>query len=124
PAASREDADETRPGWRSSFRLNATPLILVSRTGALSERNGHMATLKPLWLSLGDIAGRLQRSRMLNLATDYDGTLCPIVEHPAAAKMPQRARQVLDRMSQRDDVKVAIVSGGHLDDLEHDHRVR
>ena len=77
-----------------------------------------MATLKPLWLSLADIASRLRVSRVLNLAADYDGTLCPIVEHPDSARLPDRARQVLDRMSRRDDVRGAILSGRNLDDLQ------
>jgi len=77
-----------------------------------------MATLKPLWLSLGDLSARLRSSRVLNLAADYDGTLTPIVEHPNIARLPDRARQVLERMSRRDDVRVAIISGRNLDDLQ------
>ena len=77
-----------------------------------------MATLKPLWLSLGDTASRLHRSRTLQLACDYDGTLCPIVEHPDAARLPQRAQRVLERLARRDDVHVAVVSGRNLDDLQ------
>jgi len=83
-----------------------------------------MATLKPLWLSLGDLSARLGRSRVLNLAADYDGTLSPIVEHPDAARLPDRARQVLDRMARRDDVRVAILSGRNLDDLQKHVDVR
>src|SRR5262245_35407179 len=77
-----------------------------------------MATLRPLWLSLGDLSERLRGAPVLNLAADYDGTLTPIVEHPDVAALSDRARQVIERMSRRDDVRVAIISGRNLDDLQ------
>ena len=83
-----------------------------------------MATLRPLWLSLGTLSERLRGARVLNLAADFDGTLTPIVEHPNVAELSDRARQVIERMTRRDDVRVAIISGRNLDDLQKHVDVR
>jgi trehalose 6-phosphate phosphatase len=77
-----------------------------------------MATLKPLWLSLTDLSARLQRATTLRVACDYDGTLTPIVETPTAARLPERTHDVLERLARRNDVKLAILSGRKLDDLQ------
>lgn len=83
-----------------------------------------MASLKPLWLSLSDISNRLQRTRRLFLAADYDGTLTPIVDHPDAAKLSARAQGVIDRLARSGDARVAIVSGRNLDDLQRQIEVK
>lgn len=77
-----------------------------------------MATLKPLWLSLDDLSSRLHRSRLMYLVCDYDGTLTPIVDHPSAARLPIRTRTVLDNLSRDDDVRLAVLSGRKVEDLE------
>jgi trehalose 6-phosphate phosphatase len=77
-----------------------------------------MATLKPLWLSLGDLSSRLHRSRLLYLVCDYDGTLTPIVDHPNAARLPIRTRTALDNLSRDDDIRLAVISGRKIEDLE------
>jgi trehalose-phosphatase len=76
-----------------------------------------MATLKPLWLSLGSIGSRLAESRTLYLACDYDGTLTPIVDQPDIARLSQRSRQLVERLAGRNDVQVGIFSGRRMDDL-------
>jgi trehalose 6-phosphate phosphatase len=50
------------------------------------------------------------------LATDFDGTLAPIVDHPADAKMLPDAKQALERLSHRLAL-VAVVSGRPIEDL-------
>jgi trehalose 6-phosphate synthase/phosphatase len=77
-----------------------------------------MATLKPLWLSLGDLTERLGKAQVLRLACDYDGTLTPIVETPEQAHLPMRSRRALESLAARDDVRVAILSGRRVDELK------
>lgn len=77
-----------------------------------------MAALKPLWLSLGEIAGRFRATDSLHVACDFDGTLAPIAEHPEQAALPPRARDVLSELVRLSNVRVAVLSGRSLDDLE------
>src|SRR5438552_11939462 len=77
-----------------------------------------MASLKPLWLSVGSLCDRLRNSDSLYLGLDFDGTLPPITDHPSAVTLTTRAREVLERLSQRDGVNMAILSGRPLDDLQ------
>ncbi|MBI2956149.1 MAG: trehalose-phosphatase [Acidobacteria bacterium] len=48
---------------------------------------------------------------------DFDGTLAPIVRHPAEALLPAATRAVLRRLQQLPRVVVGIVSGRSLADL-------
>lgn len=47
---------------------------------------------------------------------DYDGTLTPIVEDPKDATLPDKAKQVIERLSQY--YSVAIISGRDLGDVQ------
>lgn len=58
-----------------------------------------------------------RRARRLLVALDFDGTLAPIVDHPAGAALPPRARGVLERLARRPDTDVAVVSGRALEDV-------
>jgi trehalose-phosphatase len=77
-----------------------------------------MASLKPLWLSVGTLCERLRNSESLYLGLDFDGTLTPIVDHPSAAVLSPRSREVLERLSSREGVQMAVMSGRNLDDLQ------
>lgn len=59
---------------------------------------------------------RMQSSRCPAFAFDFDGTLAPIVETPARARMPAATRKWLTVLARRHPV--AIVSGRRLADLE------
>ncbi|MFA5167581.1 MAG: trehalose-phosphatase [Candidatus Omnitrophota bacterium] len=50
---------------------------------------------------------------------DYDGTLTPIVQKPEKARLKMAARSVLRSLSNLPGVKVAVVSGRSLPDLEN-----
>ena len=76
-----------------------------------------MSKLKPLWLHLEPIAARLKRATAVCLATDFDGTLAPIVEHPDRAAMPERPRAALGTLIALGGVHVAILSGRRVQDL-------
>jgi len=60
---------------------------------------------------------QLGAARHILLLADYDGTLTPIVERPELAQLPNRVRPLIERLSQRSDITVGIVSGRALSDL-------
>lgn len=59
----------------------------------------------------------------LALVFDYDGTLTPIVDHPAAAGLDDRVADLLADLARRPRVVVGIASGRSLDDLRRMVRV-
>ena len=59
--------------------------------------------------------GRLLEGRRLALLLDYDGTLTPIVERPADARIPDRIRGALADLAAL--LTVGIISGRDLDDV-------
>ena len=54
----------------------------------------------------------------LALLLDYDGTLSPIAPHPDLAILPSETKKVLERLSKRPDVFIAIVSGRGVEDVK------
>ncbi len=54
--------------------------------------------------------------RQLAVFLDFDGTLAPIVDDPAAAELPESARNVVHKLA--GCVPTAIVSGRDLDDVK------
>jgi trehalose-phosphatase len=77
-----------------------------------------MARLTPLWLRLPAIASRLRETPSVMVATDYDGTLTPIVGRPEEAGLPPRTRRALERLARLPRLSVAVLSGRSLDDLQ------
>lgn len=59
---------------------------------------------------------------MILLMLDYDGTLAPIVRDPARAVLDRGTASILARLSRRNDVVMAVISGRSLADLKR--RVR
>jgi trehalose-phosphatase len=76
-----------------------------------------MASLKPLWLSVGSLSESLQRAESLHVGLDFDGTLTPITPDPRDAVLPERTRGVIERLSRQPGAHVAILSSRRLDDL-------
>lgn len=66
---------------------------------------------------LPEIVSSLGEGPLL-LATDFDGTLCPIAETPSAIRVPLAIVELLSDLQASRRVSVAIVSGRALDDLE------
>jgi trehalose 6-phosphate phosphatase len=79
-----------------------------------------MPRLKSLWLSLAELSRRIDESEGIHIASDYDGTLIPIAEHPDQVSMAERTRAVLHRLSGLPDVRLAVLSGRRLEDLERE----
>ena len=48
---------------------------------------------------------------ILALLLDYDGTLAPIAKHPDLAVIPAETKSVLERLANRPDVHISIISG-------------
>lgn len=76
-----------------------------------------MASLKPLWLSVGSLSEQLRRADSLHVGLDFDGTLTPISADPREAALSARAREVLQRLSRRPGARLAFLSSRMLDDL-------
>jgi len=53
----------------------------------------------------------------LALFLDYDGTLCPLQEHPSLAVLSPAMRSALTNCAQRPDTQVSVISGRALDDV-------
>ena len=64
------------------------------------------------------LKGYIGDKTILALLLDYDGTLSPIVKHPDLAILPPETKKVLERLAQRPDVFIAIVSGRGVDDVK------
>ncbi len=62
-----------------------------------------------------DEVRRLAGGRPIAVFLDYDGTLTPIVDHPAKALLPEPTRRALQRLAET--VPLAVVSGRDLDDV-------
>jgi trehalose 6-phosphate phosphatase len=78
-----------------------------------------MASLKPLWLSVGSLSEQLRRADSLHVGLDFDGTLTPLSADPREAALSVRAREVLERLSRRAGARLAFLSSRILDDLWH-----
>jgi trehalose 6-phosphate phosphatase len=76
-----------------------------------------MASLKPLWLSVGSLSERLRRADSLHLGLDFDGTLTPLAHDPRETRLTPRARAVLQRLAREPGVHLALLSSRGLDDL-------
>jgi trehalose 6-phosphate phosphatase len=70
-----------------------------------------------LWNYLDKLMQRCIIHECCVLFLDYDGTLAPIVEDPAAAQMTPSMQRVLNAVAQHPHYRVAIVSGRALADL-------
>lgn len=82
-----------------------------------------MASLKPLWLDLDAMALRVRETPVLWVATDYDGTLTPIVTRPELVALDARARDALRRLKRQNGAYVAVLSGRKLADLKRQLRL-
>jgi len=94
-------------GWVGRFLASAAEASARARSSAESPTDIVQRRLAP-WLA--------QRPT-LALFLDYDGTLTPIVDRPADARLSDGARQVLEQAARNPRLDVTIVSGRALADL-------
>ncbi|WP_336660710.1 bifunctional alpha,alpha-trehalose-phosphate synthase (UDP-forming)/trehalose-phosphatase [Leucobacter sp. USHLN153] len=67
--------------------------------------------------SVGDRLRRIATASSLLVATDFDGTIAPIVRRPQDARILPRARQALEILATAPGVRVALLTGRSLDGL-------
>ena len=75
--------------------------------------------MRPHWKDcLADLQARLAPLPQLLVASDFDGTLAPLVDQPARAALSSESRQVLVNLAARHPrVRLAFLSGRSLADL-------
>lgn len=67
------------------------------------------------WLS--HIDDRLDAAGGLLLCLDFDGTLAHIAEDPTTVELSVECQQALETLAERDDIRLAVISGRALDDV-------
>jgi len=93
--------------WASSF------------LGAVREHRDRIATAAGrLPASVVRAARRVAGTERLLIASDFDGTLAPIVNHPPDARAVPEALENLHAIAALPDTTVAVVSGRSLADLQ------
>ncbi len=73
--------------------------------------------MKHLFKHWNEISGQIQNCYLM-LFLDYDGTLTAIKDKPWQAKLLKPNRQVLEDLTELENVRVSIVSGRHVDDVK------
>jgi trehalose-phosphatase len=92
-------------------------IVTGTRLRGHPRKDTVMASLKPLWLSVGSLSQRLRNADSLHVGLDFDGTLTPISADSREATLSVRAREVLERLARRAGARLAILSSRMLDDL-------
>ncbi|NNF52858.1 MAG: trehalose-phosphatase [Acidimicrobiales bacterium] len=67
---------------------------------------------------LGDALRRLASEPVLLVASDYDGTIAPLVDDPSDAVADRESSAALKRLGRADHTYAALISGRSLADLE------
>lgn len=94
--------------WMKNF-LNAVNSFLESKDSLVSEHNkGFEDNLSQL----------LKTKKKFALLLDFDGTLTPLVSHPMLVSLPRDTKNLLQKLKEREDVKLAIVSGRPVEDVK------
>jgi trehalose-phosphatase len=73
----------------------------------------HAFELVPEWRDRREQAGHML------IALDFDGTISPIVPHPEDAQLLPAARGIMERLAERSDTEIALISGRGLNDLRN-----
>jgi trehalose 6-phosphate phosphatase len=73
---------------------------------------------EPLLAHLREVESEIGAASHLLLSLDFDGTLAPIVPNPADADMPEETRAVLEQLTTRPGLTIAVISGRAAADLQ------
>jgi alpha,alpha-trehalase len=106
-----------RHGQPDKLKNSGADLVvsdLSELTLEVAEKSGNKNKLLSALGEAQNIFKRLQKE-LPAIFLDYDGTLTPIVDDPAEAKLGERNRQVLQRLAK--DMFVAVISGRALNDV-------
>lgn len=71
-----------------------------------------------LWQDLKKISALLKGNRPKLLLLDFDGTLTPIAQSPQEAKLSEKTKKLLQKLSKKSGFYLAILSGRKLDDIK------
>lgn len=74
--------------------------------------------MKYLWQDLNKITSLLKNSPAKALILDFDGTLTPLVKLPKEAKLSKKKKNLLQKLSAKKGVYLAILSGRKLLDIK------
>lgn len=129
-AALAIDAESVRAAWRAGAGLVAG-LGSGASGAALRDAGAELLIEAPSQIGSGSLlhafAGKFgdlapatpalaaRRGEPLALMFDFDGTLAPLPEHPADARLPPALRELLGRLAARHPL--AVISGRALHDL-------
>ncbi len=72
--------------------------------------------MKHCFADLGRIDDALRRAGRILVATDLDGTLCPICESPSSVAVGSGMMEILRRIGQTENLSLAVISGRALAD--------
>ncbi len=72
---------------------------------------------KPLFQHLNEVQGAIDSTEHVLMGLDFDGTLAPFVEEPAAAKLNETTKNAMQRLASHPRFTLAIISGRPLKDL-------
>jgi trehalose-phosphatase len=81
-------------------------------------RCANTATTRPSSLGCAAIAAQLSGSAPVLVASDFDGTLSPIVNDPERAVLPVATQAILRSIRTLPGVALAFISGRAMEDLE------
>ena len=71
-----------------------------------------------LFQNLPSIEARISRADRVSLFLDFDGTLVPLQQDPAAAQLDTPTRETLSRIAHNARIVTAIISGRTVSDLQ------
>ncbi len=74
--------------------------------------------MKYLWQDLSLITTILENSRTIILFLDFDGTLTPIVKSRGKVNLSFQSRNLLQELSNKSNLFMAIISGRKLEDIK------
>jgi len=72
---------------------------------------------QPLFLDLSKVEERIRAASRISLFLDFDGTLAPLGDHPANARLAGQTREAINRIVRLDRVVTTIISGRALADI-------
>lgn len=102
--------------------INHHATNVVTESAAHNEHARSKGSVLPrmgnLNQSFSDIVSHVVSTPVLLVASDFDGTLAELVDHPDAATPQQRAMDALKCLAALPHTHVAIVSGRGLEDLK------
>lgn len=74
--------------------------------------------MKYLWKDIDKITALFKPESPKLILLDFDGTLAPIVDRPEKAKLPEETKQILKRLSEKENFYLGVISGRELSDIK------